>query len=125
MKLKNILFYASIIVIIALYFYSVLGRDTMMPVLNTTLTIDDTAMVNETLAINCSAEFSSERWLNSTNNTSYPKYNATNRVDCECTFIANNGDVRRVKKSELFQYDSEPVSAELDCHNKCREICMD
>lgn len=70
--------------------------------------------------IECSSRFKSQVWISDTDNETVERYRAANTVTCKCEF-----DGTIVERTKMYQYSSEQDAAELDCNNKCVEICAE
>ena len=70
--------------------------------------------------IECSSRFKSQVWISDTDNETVERYRAANTVTCKCEF-----DGAIVERTKMYQYSSEQDAAELDCNNKCVEICAE
>ena len=68
----------------------------------------------------CSSRFKSQIWAKDFGDKTTERYHATNVITCKCE-VGNTV----VEKTMTYQYSSEPDQDELDCNNKCVEICAE
>ena len=72
----------------------------------------------------CTARLNSEMNTEQQDNSQIvEQYVATNFVTCKCVVMYFNNKMYTTDKEKVFQYSSVQSKEELDCNNKCIEIC--
>ena len=72
----------------------------------------------------CSARLNSETRIEEQDDArTAERYTAINFVACKCVVMYINNKMYTTDKEKVFQYSSVQSKEELDCNNKCIEIC--